>query len=221
MTARPRYQVRPLSSRHWIQSGPSETSRFTSTWSNTLDLLLREIDFLDGHSIAIGVDATEEDFKLNGELRARARLRSPAVEIAFESKYGPLIYQSAQYVGTPYNNKMELWQHNVRAVALTLEAARAMDRYGATRTGQQYVGFKAIGSGQASEPDVPVFTQQEAADYLRSEEVTGILGGEGLSLKSAYRLAARRFHPDAGGDAGMWAKIDAARATLKRAGVDL
>lgn len=217
MVSGARYQTRPLSSRHWIQGGPSEHSRFTSTWSNTLALLLREVEFLDGINLVIGVDATEEDFKLNGELRARARLRTPAVEVAFESKYGPLLYQSAQYVGTPYGNKMELWQHNVRAVALTLEAARAMDRYGATRTGQQYLGFKALGS----EPEARVFTYAQAFEWMKSEEATGILGGDGLTLKSAYRLAARRFHPDHGGDAVMWAKVDAARKVLVAAGESL
>lgn len=209
-----RYTTRPLSSRHWVESGAKEASRFTSTWSNTFDLLLREIGFLDGKNLVIGVDATEGDFKINGELRANARLRTPAVEVVFESKYGPLLYQSAQYVGTPHNNKMQLWQHNVRAVALTLEAARAMDRYGATRTGQQYVGFKALGSGQASEPTGVAFTYDQAYAWLKSEEATGIVGAEGLSLKSAYRLAARRFHPDQGGDPVMWAKVDAARKAL-------
>lgn len=37
----------------------------------------------------------------------------------------------------------ELWQHNVRSIALGLEALRAVDRYGITRRGQQYAGFRA------------------------------------------------------------------------------
>jgi hypothetical protein len=37
----------------------------------------------------------------------------------------------------------ELWQHNVRSIALGLEALRAVDRYGITRRGEQYAGFRA------------------------------------------------------------------------------
>lgn len=40
------------------------------------------------------------------------------------------------------------WQHNVRSIALGLEALRAVDRYGISKRGQQYAGFRAaLGSG--------------------------------------------------------------------------
>ncbi len=37
----------------------------------------------------------------------------------------------------------EFWQHNVRSIALGLEALRAVDRYGISRRGEQYAGFRA------------------------------------------------------------------------------
>lgn len=37
----------------------------------------------------------------------------------------------------------EDWRHNVRSIALGLEALRAVDRYGITRKGEQYAGFRA------------------------------------------------------------------------------
>jgi hypothetical protein len=40
----------------------------------------------------------------------------------------------------------EDWQHNVRAIALTLEALRAVDRYGTTG-GRQYAGFRQLTAG--------------------------------------------------------------------------
>lgn len=42
------------------------------------------------------------------------------------------------------------WQHNVRSIALGLGALRAVDRYGISRRGEQYSGFRAAltsGSG--------------------------------------------------------------------------
>lgn len=44
------------------------------------------------------------------------------------------------------------WQHNVRSIALGLEALRAVDRYGISRRGEQYAGYRAAltaGSGTA------------------------------------------------------------------------
>lgn len=35
------------------------------------------------------------------------------------------------------------WQHNVRSIGLGLEALRAVDRYGISKRGQQYAGFRA------------------------------------------------------------------------------
>jgi hypothetical protein len=47
---------------------------------------------------------------------------------------------------------MESWQHNVYAIAKSLEALRLVDRYGVTRRGEQYTGWKALpaGSGEVS-----------------------------------------------------------------------
>jgi hypothetical protein len=205
--------------RTWLKPHERESSRFTASWSSTLDLLLREVDMLQGKNLVIGVDATESDFKQNGELYARARLATPAVEVAFESKYGPLLYRSDMYNTVPWGNKMELWQHNVRGIALTLEAARAMDRYGATKSGQQYTGFKALGSGQASASETIEFSYDEAVAFLESEAALGFAGGNGLGLKTAYRHAARKHHPDRGGDPKMWAKVDAAKRALVVNGV--
>lgn len=214
-----RYTTRPLTDRAWLNPGKREGSRFTAGWSQTLDLLVREVEMLEGRNLVIGIDAQEGDFKRNGELYARAKLPTPAVEVAFESKYGPLLYRCDRYDTTPWHNKMELWQHNVRAVALTLEALRAVDRYGATATGQQYTGFKAIGSGRAAE-SAPM-SYQEAYDFLKSEEATGIVGGEGLTLRMAWKLAARMHHPDYGHGGEMWAKVDAARRVLREHGEEL
>lgn len=36
----------------------------------------------------------------------------------------------------------EYWQHNVRSIALGLESLRAVDRYGISKRGEQYAGFR-------------------------------------------------------------------------------
>jgi hypothetical protein len=44
----------------------------------------------------------------------------------------------------------EDWRHNIRSIALGLEALRAVDRYGISRRGQQYAGFRAALTSGAS-----------------------------------------------------------------------
>ncbi len=87
------------------------------------------------------IDIREQALRLDGGLRANARpVDFPGVRISFESKHGPLTYATDTH---------EFWQHNVRGIALGLQALRAVDRYGVTKRGEQYTGWKALPAGQA------------------------------------------------------------------------
>jgi uncharacterized protein (DUF58 family) len=44
-------------------------------------------------------------------------------------------------------DRYEDWKDNLRAIALSLEALRAVDRYGVTRGNEQYRGWTQIGNG--------------------------------------------------------------------------
>ena len=46
----------------------------------------------------------------------------------------------------------EDWRHNVRSIALGLEALRAVDRYGISRRGEQYAGFRAALTSGGARP---------------------------------------------------------------------
>lgn len=157
--AAPQYSTRPLSDRTWLRPHARRAwSQFTVPWSQALDLLGYEVGNLAGKDLVIEVDVEEKDLRQDGRLRATARAASPAVVIAFTSKHGPLLYQSDRYAGLQYSSQpgmREPWQHNVYAVARTLEALRAVDRYGATRHAEQYAGWRQIGSGPAIVPDPP------------------------------------------------------------------
>ena len=140
------YKTRPLSDRTWLKSEfRRKASTFTATWTSTEELLEREVRLLGGKNVVIEVDVREGDLRLDGKLKARARSESPAVRVSFESReHGPMMFQCDRYNGGPWGNRMEPWQHNVRAIALTLEALRAAERHEAIDSGQQYAGFKAI-----------------------------------------------------------------------------
>jgi hypothetical protein len=200
-----RYTTRPISDRTWIRQAGREYTRFDSPWSKTLQLLGREIDALRGTNVVIEVDVPERAIRLDGALRADAKASGPAVVVAFDSKHGPLQYRCDRFI-TRWSSQGPDWQHNVRAIALTLESLRAVDRYGATNTGQQYAGWKQIGSAAA---DVPL----AADDALRV--LARIAGVSVLDVDRdrLISLARRKAHPDTGGSAGLWAEFtEAAKA---------
>lgn len=162
------YTTRPLSDRTWLRpDGARVWSQFSAIWSDTIALLIREVFALQDSTMpgpVIEVDVRERDIRIDGALRADARADSPAVLVAFESKHGPLIYRCDRYRGGSYRSKMSSWQHNARAIALTLEALRAVDRYGATSKGEQYRGFKALPAGSGA-----------LATHMTSDEAVAVL----------------------------------------------
>lgn len=199
------YQFRPLD---W--SGPSTpgggrvVARFKATYPATLELLFREVAQLGGKHLVIQADLRERDIRTDGLPRANARYgEHPGVVITFDSAFGPLRYASDTFTD---------WQDNLRAVALALEALRAVDRYGVSKRGEQYTGWKALpAGGQVTFPSADAalrwMAEQDDADAL--PEYAGTI----------YRNLARRFHPDAGGDPDDWDRLDAARTLLATAGV--
>jgi hypothetical protein len=213
-----RYTTRPLSDRTWLRpASKRERSRFDAKWSSTLELLGREIDLLGGRDVVIEIDVREQDFKLNGELRANARTpEHPAVVVAFEtSAHGSMLYRCDRFYA-PYYGQVD-WQHNVRAIALTLQALRAVDRYGATETGQQYAGFKALPAGRAM--PASHMTLDAALELLRVHANLGPVADprlKGADFWSPWlRRAKAAAHPDRhGGDRTLWDQVELAAQVL-------
>lgn len=203
------YTVQPITDRTWIGSKPKTHSRFDTTWSKTISLLHKEIAHLGARDFVIQMDIDAADLRLDGELRANAKPKSDAVVVTFESKHGSLTYRSDQY--TTYGYQGPAWQHNVRAIALTLEALRSVDRYGATETGQQYAGFKALGAGRAMPSSH--MTRDDAIRVI--DEYAG--GDWSLAADGArvFKLAQIATHPDKnGGDHAKWNRVEAAGVVL-------
>lgn len=218
------YTTRPLSDRSWFRAlSQREVSRFTASWSDTLTLLYREVDQLRGKHLVIGCDITEGDLRLDGQIRANARAVTPAVEVAFESKHGPLLYRCDRFAKPTWRRTgmQEDWQHNVRAVAMTLEALRAVDRYAATASGEQYRGYRALPAGRG---DTSGMTTTDAARVIMRAAGFGLddpadrptFAVHGARVVRAARAAT---HPDRnGGDTGQWNLVDNAEQSLRRAG---
>jgi hypothetical protein len=176
-------------------------SRYTFRvgWTDTLELLTKELELLGARDIVIEVGLSTSEIRLDGWPRANAREpQHPGVRLAFESRHGPLIYQTDAYDG---------WQANVRALALSLQALRAVDRYGVTKRGEQYTGWKALPAGSSP---APVDTRMS-----REDAITTVLRLAGMTVQAPMNRAAvmsenelrkpilvrarRAAHPDTGG----------------------
>lgn len=212
-----KYEIRPLGT--WI--GPVTTNRrssgrFRSPWPSTLDQLGREAELLGADLIVLQVDVTEGELRRDGMLRAGAKVDFPGVRVSFNSVHGPLTYATDAY-DTWYAGDPPGWQANIRAIALALEALRAVDRYGVTKRGEQYTGWTAL--PPAPEPLTPVTAAQLLAEHADGDWSVTDIAGDATVRARAYRSAARRAHPDvADGDRDLFERLTAARDLLDRAG---
>lgn len=209
-----KYIVRPISDRTPF-TGKHEPSPFTASWQNTLDVLDRELRHLAARDVVFEVDVTSEaDIRLDGMLRSNARVATPAARLAFDSIHGPLTYATDRYRGRRRGGgDVRGWQVNLRAIALGLEALRKVDRYGITKRGEQYSGWKALPAGRAMPPSHMTHTEARALIESLSGEDTGLPGGH--SEDRAFRMARAVAHPDRnGGDRTLWDQVEQAATVL-------
>lgn len=204
-------RFRPI--QHWPGENTRNrrTSNFSASWSSTLSLLDRELSQLGSKNVVIQVALDERDIRLDGYPRATARPAHPGVIVSLDSAYGPLSYPCDTYTS---------WQDNLRAVALALESLRAVDRYGVTKRGEQYTGWKQLPGGR---PMPSAMTRTEAAGFVKKAAdpdnripslVKSLLEGRTVSIDVAYKAAARKLHPDAGGSTEDFQRLQEAKRVL-------
>lgn len=159
---------------------------FKASWPSTMSLLERELQKLSASNVVIGAGFRERDLRLDGLPRADApEPRHPGIEISFDTpRFGRLVYAT---------DACQHWQDNVRSIALGLESLRAVDRFGITRRGEQYAGWRQLAAGPAT-------------DYDLIERGRALIEEHG-SVTDAIKAT----HPDTGGDPDDFRAVQAAR----------
>lgn len=213
----------------WPQAETRDRTRglFSASWSSTLALLDVELRALDATDVVIETGHSKRDIRNDGWPRSDARVPPmPGVILSFGSKHGPLRYLTDAFSQGGYQRGsgatggtwMPGWQANLRAIALGLEALRAVDRYGVSRRGEQYRGWNELPSGI---PMGPPMTIEEAASLLEHHAEMSerpLADWTPDHEKTLYRLAAKRTHPDLGDDGGdpdAFRKVETAHQILK------
>lgn len=162
--------------------GGNYRSPFTASWSSTVELLAREVKHLRPRQTILEVDLRECDLRLDGLPRADRDAQTPGVVLTLVgTPHGDLRYPCSTF---------HHWQDNVRGIALALEALRKVDRYGVTKRGEQYAGWKQLASPGPS-----------------AERGRALIREHG-SIPAALKAT----HPDHGGDPADFADVQAARA---------
>lgn len=137
-------QFRPLDQWPGERTRSKLAARFKVTYARSLDLLESELSKLGARNIIIQVDGlTLSDIRNDGWPRSTwnpGRYSNSGVIVAFQSRKGPLSFPC---------DRFQSWQDNLRAIALSLEALRTVDRYGVTKGNEQYRGWAQLPAGTA------------------------------------------------------------------------
>lgn len=219
----PGMTLRPLTGWPMDFTISRQRSRFASSFTDTLLLIDRELRLLDPTDThyppsVLQLALREEDFRLDGMPRASAVPAHPGVILNIEMRDNP------PPLSFPCDTFLH-WHENLRAIALTLEALRKIDRYGVTQTGQQYRGWQAI----EATPSVDV-TAAACALLARiawpnerhenRDEWAAKIATDATIGRNTYRRARSNAHPDRnGGDRALWDEVEQAAAALRAAGV--
>ncbi len=167
-----------------------------------LDSLRYELGFLRARDCCIQIDVRDRDITRFGELRADAKPTSPGIVVyATHPRQGDLRFACDTY---------RRWWHNVRAVAMTLEALRGIARWGAVRDEQQFAGFRAL-------PGATSLTMGVSAATKIIETESGTSAPNPVTaewVRDAGRRAKAATHPDVIKSRVRWDAVESALRVL-------
>lgn len=195
------FQVRPID--QWPRPLTRDRRRapFRADYGTTMQQLDRELRLIGAHGIVLLMAYREQDIRLDGRPRASAKPDHPGVIVSFTNKTGPKRFPCDTF---------DHWCANLRAIALSLEALRKVDRYGVTSHGEQYRGWQAL-----PPPNGDHWTKAQAHEWLERVLGTAIPTGQPqAAIEHLLREAEKKTHPDAGGNAADFHMVQQARKLL-------
>lgn len=210
-------KIKPLTVWNGAETKKPKRSAFRQTYLNTKELLQKELSYLDVYdgSVEIEMFLHPNQIRQNGNLRQDARPYKEGVKLNFllimsrfvDKNTGKNMCRTKML--TYPCDRFDSWQDNLRAIALSLEALRRVERYGVFKF-QDVVARLALSSasGKLSDRDTALHFISEHSGITLQQ-----LGDDSV-LKAAYFAAAKKLHPDAGGDGEDFHKLQDAKRIL-------
>lgn len=210
------FTFEPLTTWPRPDTRPRKRSPFASSYNQTQDLLKSEMKAVKARNIVIQMALSWGSIRGDNWPYANARPSHPGVILRFDMPYMQDGRPGLMAMVMPCDNYLS-WQDNLRAIALSLDALRKVNRYGVTQRGEQYRGFDALPG--ASEPRTDFSGELDAAVWLNmvvKDEFDEDLSTDSTKRKRAYQIAARLLHPDTPGtgDAAQFRLLQKAKVIL-------
>jgi hypothetical protein len=179
-----------------------ERSPFSTTLGKTLAQLSVELRALHAQHPILEVAIPPQQFRVDGRPYANARAEHAGVVLSLpKTSEGPLRYATDRFT---------TWQDNLRAITLGLEALRKVERYGITRRGEQYQGFRALPAGDGS-----LATRMTRTGAIEVLEATTGVRLDPADMAPIFRSARAAAHPDRhSGDRKLWDQVEDAGRVL-------
>lgn len=201
--------------RHWEnppRTGGNQTSLFRCGPTKAYQMLADEVRRIGGDAVIIEAGFREDQIRNDGWPYSSARPSHSAVRVSFHSRHGPLSFECGTY---------KTIDDNLYAIALTMQALRAVDRYGAVKGAQQYKGWKQLPGDQPPEQPTTAVDLRMAAAFLcklagEPDSMIPAVLNLPSSIREVYRAAALRCHPDRGGSPEMMARVNAAKDLIEK-----
>lgn len=203
-------RVRPLTQWPGARTKDRKRSTFRAPWGKSVKTLAAELRLVKAKDAVLQVEIEERYFRNDGLPRADARATGPGVVLSFNHPAaGALMYPC---------DRFDSWQDNVHALALSLEALRAVDRYGVTRNAEQYRGWKALPASTDGPMDRDEAARVIAAEAgMKAANAADTLRKNPVDCAAAIRLALMNTHPDRGGKVDAFHRVQRARKALEHA----
>lgn len=208
-------QIRPITQWPGKETAQPKRSTFRVTYSRTkkdLEFELSKLDYVES-SLVLEMWVDQKLIRQDGQLRADARVYKHGVILRFTRKMNRRWDAKREtYVYTPQQlsypcDAFDSWDDNLRAITLSLEALRKVERYGVFKY-DEIVSRLALPTGEGS-----TTTRKDAAAFLATHSGVGmqeILDSE-TALNAAFKRAAQKLHPDYGGSHEEFLKLTEAR----------
>lgn len=185
----------------WKRTSFRDVPRFIGQFARDRDSVIHQLKMMGNSNIVITSDLPTRN---DGMPYANATCSDPGIAVWWVKK------------GREHVIACDRWRTvslNMRAVDLSINALRGLDRWGTSHVVEKaFAGFAALPPGSdGTLPPQPV--RRSWREVLGVPVVPGLAHSDMLAIcKSRHRDAIKKHHPDVGGDPAVAAELNAALA---------